>query len=199
MPPCMSLSTFPAHASRHLTLRSPYACLCAFYSALALRRPLSILLCAFSTHASMHVTAYFPNLQPELRGRASRSILLFLKSCDFAACSCRQSRARRPRKYAKIHTGPQRAGWGTQNLRSGSRANCEDSHGTMARAIQRARYLQRAARARGRSRKQRQCFAPRARRSPRRAARAHGRHRKNHCFCAPRTRRPPQRVARADL
>ena len=69
-----------------------------------------------------------------------------LKSCDFAALSL-QAVARRPRRYAKTHTGPQRARSDARNLRTGSCANREDAHWTIARAIRHARSPQRVARA----------------------------------------------------
>ena len=49
---CISLSTFPVHASTQFTAYFPCACIYAFHSVLAL----CISLCAFPMHASMHFT-----------------------------------------------------------------------------------------------------------------------------------------------
>ena len=56
---CISLSTFPVHASMPFTLYLPYACLYEFHCALSLRMPLCISLSTFPAHASMHFTVYF--------------------------------------------------------------------------------------------------------------------------------------------
>ena len=64
MPLCSSLSTFPAHACRHFTLRLhctvyfPCACLYTFPCLLSLCMPLFISLSTFPVHASMHFTLY---------------------------------------------------------------------------------------------------------------------------------------------
>ena len=75
---CISLSTFPAHASMHFTVYFPCACiftlylcvprcyfpcacLCAFHCLVSLRTPLFISLPRFPAHASTHLTLYLPH------------------------------------------------------------------------------------------------------------------------------------------
>ena len=68
MPLCISLSTFPAHASMHFTVYFPCACLYEFHCLLPLCMHLCISLCTcpmhfavhFPWHASMHFIVYFP-------------------------------------------------------------------------------------------------------------------------------------------
>ena len=120
---CHCLLSLPMHLCNSL-YTCPYACLyaCRYasHSVLARRMPLCSSLRTFSTHASTHFAVYFPTLQPELWGRTSRTTFV-LNSYDFVAgaaktyfahyfCTatlqpdpCRRSR--RPRRYAKIHTG----------------------------------------------------------------------------------------------
>ena len=60
MPRCVSLSTFPAHASMRFAVYFPCTCIFALHSALALRMPLRVPLSTFPAHASMRFTARSP-------------------------------------------------------------------------------------------------------------------------------------------
>ena len=58
---CTSLCTCPMHASMHVTVYFPCACIYALHSVLALYMPLCISLSTFPAHASTHFTVCFPS------------------------------------------------------------------------------------------------------------------------------------------
>ena len=96
MPLCVSLSTFPAHASLHFTVNSvhasaqftvcfPCACSHGLHSVLALRMPLCISLSTFFAHASVRFTVYFPVCLYAFHCALSLCIPLYISLCTCPA------------------------------------------------------------------------------------------------------------------